>query len=90
MRKLIGIIILLVLISPIYGQERATAKEAPDVRRLLISGKYQEALDICKEILQANPRDIEARLELARIYQSTGKYDEAQAEYEALRGRPRG
>ncbi len=84
MRKLIGIIILLVLISPVYGQEGTTAKEAPDVRRLLISGKYQEALNICKEILQANPRDIEARLELAYIYDETGKYDEAQVEYEAI------
>ncbi|MEK7448932.1 MAG: tetratricopeptide repeat protein, partial [Planctomycetota bacterium] len=73
----------------IYPEPEGTAISEPNIPgtnnssyqeafQLASRGKHQEAAQKYEEILKTEPRNFQARYELARIYLETGRYEEAE------------
>lgn len=50
----------------------------------LEQGETQEALAIYREVVQANPKSTQARLSIARVYESKGELEEAKNSYRSI------
>jgi tetratricopeptide (TPR) repeat protein len=63
-------------------QKNAAYVELAEMRSW--QGRYDEAIRLCREVLQVHPSNREARLELARALSWGGDYKEAENEYKKL------